>query len=189
MRSYRESPYGSRTPSSTSDPIALRLAWLERRIAAVPDPPCSQEVHTNEVAHQGKLSVVRTMATFRLFGDAPRRAETVTGRLSIVPSATFEIGDPLGTGSSGVHESSGWLLTSSDEIQDGVEIETQLDRLLEVLAPVEDPLWDLVRGGYRANWFCFVASNPAEHAVELSRDVLLRLLRLPGDLWLDVCGD
>jgi hypothetical protein len=25
--------------------------------------------------------------------------------------------------------------------------------------------------------------------VELERDLLVRLLALPGDLWLDICGD
>jgi hypothetical protein len=28
-----------------------------------------------------------------------------------------------------------------------------------------------------------------EHAAEIDRDLMRRLLALPGDLWLDVCGD
>jgi hypothetical protein len=40
-----------------------------------------------------------------------------------------------------------------------------------------------------ANWCCWVASHATEHAVELDRPTLQRILALPGDLWLDVCGD
>ncbi len=58
-----------------------------------------------------------------------------------------------------------------------------------MLEPVATPLWELVGAGYEANWYCWVASRAAEHAVKLDRVVLQRLLALPGDLWLDVCGD
>ena len=50
-------------------------------------------------------------------------------------------------------------------------------------------LWDLAGSGYEANWLCYVASHATEHAVELDRQTMQRLLALPGDLWLDVCGD
>jgi hypothetical protein len=40
-----------------------------------------------------------------------------------------------------------------------------------------------------ANWYCWVESHATEHAVELDRQLMQRLLTLPGDLWLDVCGD
>lgn len=50
-------------------------------------------------------------------------------------------------------------------------------------------LWELVRAGYGANWFCYIASHATEHAAELDRQTLQRLLALPGDIWLDVCGD
>jgi hypothetical protein len=36
------------------------------------------------------------------------------------------------------------------------------------------------------NWPCIVGSHGLEHAVELDRHTLQRLLALPGDLWLDV---
>jgi hypothetical protein len=84
--------------------------------------------------------------------------------------------------------SSLWLL-SSGAIEDGVELDERLRRLLVVLEPVEAKLWELTSVGYRANWFCYVASSAAEHAVELDRELLGRLLALPGDLWLDVQGD
>lgn len=133
---------------------------------------------------------MKTTATFRLFGDdSGCTAQEVTSQLAITPSESFEAGDAMGRGSSAHRKTSGWLLKSSAGIEEGVEVETQLSQLLDKLEPVEAQLWDLSRSGYTANWFCFVASNPAEHAVELSRDLLARLLRLPGDLWLDVCGD
>lgn len=45
------------------------------------------------------------------------------------------------------------------------------------------PLWELAESGYEANWFWI-----ASHAAGLGRDILRRILALPGDLWLDVCG-
>jgi hypothetical protein len=79
-----------------------------------------------------------------------------------------------------------WTLRSSEGIETGVELETQLERLLEILEPLGDRLHGLVELGYWANWFCYVESNAAEHAVELPRLLLQRLIALPGDLWLDV---
>jgi hypothetical protein len=60
---------------------------------------------------------------------------------------------------------------------------------LASLEPVTALVWELVQEGYEANWFCYIASHATEHAVELDRTILQRLLALPGDLWLDVCGD
>lgn len=133
--------------------------------------------------------VVETTATFRIWGDADRRADAVTSRLSITPLRCLEVGDPVSPSSPAPRKDSAWLLESSEGIEEGVELGDQLVRLLDVLEPVAADLWDLIRDGYRANWFCYVASNPAEHAAELNRDLLARLLLLPGDLWLDVCGD
>ena len=132
---------------------------------------------------------MQTTATFRLFGGEGLTAGAVTSRLGIQPSKSFEAGTPMNPRSPKLRDSSAWLLQSSSEIEVGVELEEQLGRLLTILEPHADALWDLVRQGYRANWFCYVASNPAEHAVELNRELLGRLVHLPGDLWLDVCGD
>jgi hypothetical protein len=33
------------------------------------------------------------------------------------------------------------------------------------------------------------ASHATEHAAELKRDILRRIIASPGDLWLDVYGD
>jgi hypothetical protein len=82
-----------------------------------------------------------------------------------------------------------WLLSASTDIETGVELATQLDRLLVILEPVTALLWDLVEAGYEANWLCYVASHATEHAAELDRQLLGRLLTLPGDLWLDIAGD
>ena len=50
-------------------------------------------------------------------------------------------------------------------------------------------VWELTHAGYDANWFCYIASHATEHATELDRQTIQRILALPGDLWLDVCGD
>jgi hypothetical protein len=132
---------------------------------------------------------METSATFRLFGDARLTAAAVTRRLGIQPTRALEAGDRVGRRSSATSDSSAWLLTSSPGIETGTELAGQLHRLLAVLEPVTAPLWELARAGYEANWFCYIASHATEHAAELDRQTLQRLLALPGDLWLDVCGD
>ena len=87
------------------------------------------------------------------------------------------------------HQSSLWLLSSSPEIEPGTDPAEHLHRLLAILEPVAGPLWELAEAGYDANWYCWIASHATEHAAELDRSTLQRLLALPGDLWLDVCGD
>ncbi|MCU1487125.1 MAG: hypothetical protein JWN67_3871 [Actinomycetia bacterium] len=121
----------------------------------------------------------------RLFGESGTTAEAVTARLGIVPSKSFEAGTRTGPRCP-AREQSGWLLSSSEQIEDGVELEEQLERLLAVLEPVGKELWSLVDEGCWANWWCFVESSAMEHATELPRELLTRLLGLPGDLWIDV---
>lgn len=82
-----------------------------------------------------------------------------------------------------------WLLSSSAGIESGTELTEHLHRLLAILEPVTALLWELVQDGYEANWLCYIASHATEHAAELDRRTLQRVLSLPGDLWLDVCGD
>jgi hypothetical protein len=135
------------------------------------------------------LAGVETTATFRLFGRTGLTAAAVTRRLGIQPTRALEAGDPISRHSAKVRDSSAWLLTSSAGIEVGTELSEHLHRLLASLEPVTALVWELVREGYEANWFCYVASHAAEHAVELDRTTLQRLLALPGDLWLDVCGD
>ena len=116
-------------------------------------------------------------------------AAAVTSRLGVQPTRAFEAGDPVSSRSARTRDSSLWLLASSPGIQPGTELAEHLHRVLAVLEPVTAPLWELVHAGYHANWFCYIASHATEHAAELDRHTLQRLLALPGDLWLDVCGD
>jgi Domain of unknown function (DUF4279) len=132
---------------------------------------------------------VQTRATFRLSGHAGLTAAAITRRLAIQPTRAFEEGDPVSSRSASTRKSSLWLLSSSPQIEDGTELTGHLHRLLAILEPVTAPLWDLVNEGCEANWYCWIASHATEHAAELDRPTLQRLLALPGDLWLDVCGD
>lgn len=111
---------------------------------------------------------MRTGATFRLWHDAG----DITGRLGVTPtSATGTL----------------WTLTSA--APESVELADHLTWLLDRLEPVRDVLWQLVNEGCAADWFCLAASRSTEHAVELDRALLARLLRLPGDLLIDAMGD
>ena len=132
---------------------------------------------------------METRATFRLFGDATLTAAAVTRQLGIQPTRALEAGDRVGRGPGATRAASAWLLSSGPVIEAGTELAEQLRRLLAVLEPVTAQLWDLARAGYEANWFCYIASHDTEHAAELDRRTMQRLLALPGDLWLDVCGD
>jgi len=132
---------------------------------------------------------VETRATFRLRGNAGLTAAAVTRRLGLQPTTAHEAGDPVSGRSAHTHQSSLWLLSSSPEIEPGTDPAEHLHRLLAILEPVAGPLWELAEAGYDANWYCWIASHATEHAAELDRSTLQRLLALPGDLWLDVCGD
>ncbi|MCR6489035.1 DUF4279 domain-containing protein [Amycolatopsis sp. OK19-0408] len=110
---------------------------------------------------------MRTAATFRLHGPPAE----VTRRLGVRPSTATD---------------SLWCLTSPPSDS---ELAVHLTRLLDVLEPHRAALWELAEAGHPADWFCLVASHATEHAVELDRRLLGRLLTLPGELLLDVCGD
>jgi hypothetical protein len=131
---------------------------------------------------------VQTSATFRLWGSAGLTAAGVTERLGLQPTAAFEAGEPVSRRSANVRDPAVWLLSSGSGIEPGVELAEQLERLLVVLEPVTALLWDLVGSGYQANWNCYIASHAMEHAAELDRQLLRRVLELPGDLWLDISG-
>jgi len=131
-----------------------------------------------------------TLASFRLFGDESLTALAVTTRLALTPSRSHEVGDLVGGPRSPIRcKNSLWLLGSAPDLEDDVELDEQIQRLLDKLLPVAPAVWELVHQGYEANWFCFVSSHATEHAVELDRTLLGRLLELPGDLWIDACGD
>lgn len=110
----------------------------------------------------------------------------MTRLLGLEPSHASEIGDRVGrTGA--VRHMSLWSLSSG--LASDSELADHLGWLLDRLEPKTDVLWLLVRQGYVADWFCLAASQATEHAVELDRQLLRRLLALPGDLLLDVMGE
>jgi hypothetical protein len=128
---------------------------------------------------------MRTTASFRLIGRPGLTASAVTDALAIEPSRLHEAGQARAAGAHPL-DTSIWILKTNDGIEEGVELSVQLQRLLEIVEPVTARIWALVDEGYQANWFCYVGSNAAEHAVELDRSTLGRVLALPGDMWLDV---
>jgi hypothetical protein len=132
---------------------------------------------------------METRATFRLLGDGGLTAAAVTRRLGLTPTRALEPGGRVGRHSNATRDSSVWLLSSSPRIEPGTDLAEQLHRLLAILEPVTSALWDLVQAGYQATWLCYIASHATEHAAELDRQTIQRLLALPGDVWLDVCGD
>jgi len=133
---------------------------------------------------------VRTRATFRLYGDSDElTADAVTRQLGIQPTLSGEAGARVGRRSRTIRAESIWTLSSGPDIDESVELADQLDRLLAMLKPHSAMLWKLVESGYEANWYCWVESHATEHAAEINRHLMQRLLDLPGDLWLDVCGD
>jgi hypothetical protein len=129
------------------------------------------------------------MVTLRVMGDGSRAASHVTETLGIEPTASFEVGDPVGRGSDKTRTHSGWLLQNTVTPEDGVELADALRRVIELVEPAAASLWGLESEGYRVNWSCYLGSHAAEHAAELDRRTLERLLALPGDLWLDVYSD
>ncbi|MET8853621.1 DUF4279 domain-containing protein [Amycolatopsis sp. NPDC004625] len=130
---------------------------------------------------------MQTGATFRLTGDHDRSAASVTRLLDLEPSHIFEAGDRVGHRSGAIRRESLWLLSS--DLPPDSELADHLHWLLDRLEPKADTLWQLTSQGYVADWFCLAASQATEHAIELDRRLLRRLLAMPGDLLLDVMGD
>ena len=129
------------------------------------------------------------MATFRLSCPPGRTGAGVSARLGVAASRVSEAGAEASRRSPRVSERALWVLASAEEPQDGVELAESLQAVLTHLEPVATLLWELARDGYEADWICFVGSHACEHAVELDRDLLARLLTLPGQLLLDVYAD
>ena len=132
---------------------------------------------------------METTAAFRLAGNAALTAAGVALRLGIQPTRAIEAGAPVSSHSAATRQGSLWLLTSGPGIETGTELAEHLHRLLAILEPATAALWELANAGYEANWLCYIASHATEHAAELDRQTMQRVLALPGDLWLDVCGD
>lgn len=130
---------------------------------------------------------MRTWAGFRLIGEVGCSG-AVTNLLGIAPTKSREIGDPISRGNQKPRDEWMWLLRSTPN-PTNEELSNHLNTLLDILEPVADELWSLERLGMWANWFCLIESNPLEHAVEIDRPLLRRLLSVPGELWLDCAGD
>jgi Domain of unknown function (DUF4279) len=177
----------TRRPSDTT-PIARCERPLPARSGAQNDRVRDRQI-CMRLQSLRKAEAMETSATFRLFGRRDLTAAAVTDHLGVTPSRSFEAGIPVSRRSMRLRESSGWLLHSAPAIEVGVELSEQIERLLSVLEPKAQSLWELVERGYQANWFCYLGSHAAEHAAELNRDLLARLLHLPGDLWIDASGD
>jgi hypothetical protein len=120
-------------------------------------------------------------------GEGGGTAARVSELLGLMPSDIVEAGELLR--SQRPAEQSMWSLSSAQRAEDGVELASALGRVLDQLGPESEAVWALTREGYWANWFCYVGSSACEHAVELDRATLGRLLALPGELWLDVYPD
>ena len=132
---------------------------------------------------------MRTQASYRIFGDdSALTAARVTQTLGLPASRTMEAGERVGRNGPPT-KASGWWLASGDEPEDGVELSAQLGRVLATLMPQREALWSLVADGYRIDWFCYLGSHPMERAVELPRELLVDLLRVPGELLLDIYDD
>jgi len=134
------------------------------------------------------LADMETTAAFRLSGNATLTAAAVTQRLGIEPTYAVEMGVPVSSRSAAIRQGSLWLLASSPAAETGTELAGHLHRLLVILEPATAPLGELVRVGYDANWLCYIAEPATEHAAELDRQTMQRVLALPGDIWLDVYG-
>ncbi|MFI9818141.1 DUF4279 domain-containing protein [Saccharothrix variisporea] len=129
---------------------------------------------------------MRTGASYRIAGMGGGTAAAVTAALGITPTDAFEVGEPIGrTGS--VRDVSLWHLRS--DLPEGLELADHLNAVLDRLEPRTDDLWRLVEQGYEIDWFCMLASNAFEHAAELDRVLLHRLLSVPGELLIDAMGD
>jgi hypothetical protein len=114
-------------------------------------------------------------------------AAFVTQKLGIKPTAAIEARNRLG------RPESMWSLGTRPEVHDeaelGSQVVPQLANLLAVLEPHADVLRELTDMGYRATWECQVESQTTHAVVDIDRQLLARLLALPGDLRLDVRGN
>ena len=131
---------------------------------------------------------MRTRAAFRLTGDSGvMSAALVTHRLGIKPTTAIEARNRLG------RPESIWILSTPQEVHDepdlGSQVVPQLASLLALLEPHSEVLRELTDMGYRATWECRVESRARHAVLDLDRQLMERLLALPGDFRLDVSAD
>jgi hypothetical protein len=119
------------------------------------------------------------MASYRISApDEYFSAEHVAAALGIDSSSSGWLG-ALGQ----------WSLVSADGPVDGAELSEQITVVIDQLYAHRAALWSLVEQGYEMDWFCFLGSHATEHAAVLPRELMQRLLDLPGTLLLDVYSD
>jgi Domain of unknown function (DUF4279) len=131
---------------------------------------------------------MRTRAAFRLTGDSgAMSAALVTQRLGIKPTTAIEARNRLG------RQESIWILSTHPDVHDepelGSQVVPQLASLLAILEPHSEVLRELTDMGYRATWECRIESQARHAVLDLDRQLMARLLALPGDFRLDVRGD
>jgi Domain of unknown function (DUF4279) len=131
---------------------------------------------------------METSATYRVHGGPELTAAAVSQALDLVPTTVIEHGQHRSSAQRAATVS-GWFLSTGSSPQDGVELSEQLDKLLTMLEPRTEELWQLFRTGYQFDWFCYVGSHATEHALEIRRETMQRLLAIPGELLLDLYGD
>ncbi|AZI56889.1 DUF4279 domain-containing protein [Nakamurella antarctica] len=130
---------------------------------------------------------MRTRVTYQIFGDQTSlAADRVSRAHGIAPTKSRESGEPTTTRQTA--RSSSWSLPTG-EPEDDVELSTQLETLLGILESRSNELWELSALGYRARWWCYAGSYAAEHAVEVSRALMGRLLAVPEERMLDFYND
>ena len=114
-------------------------------------------------------------------------AALVTHRLGIKPTTAIEARNRLG------RPESIWILSTPQEVHDepdlGSQVVPQLASLLALLEPHSEVLRELTDMGYRATWECRVESRARHAVLDLDRQLMERLLALPGDFRLDVSAD
>lgn len=122
-------------------------------------PPVA-ETDTDGCGNQGNIPGLREHGADRRGGQPHARC--------VQPTRALEAGDRVSSRTAATRDPSVWLLSSGS----GIELAQQLQVLLTVLEPVAAQLWDLIRDGYEANWFCYIASHATEHAAELDRQTM-----------------
>ena len=129
------------------------------------------------------------MATYRITASTDDlMAVRVTETLGLMPSQSVEVGQKVAPSAPAAMLSQWWLSSGPGPV-DGNELSAQIALVLDRLHPRRDLLWRLAEAGYRMDWFCYIGSHPTGHAVELSRELMRRLLDLPGALLLDIYDD
>ncbi len=72
-------------------------------------------------------------------------------------------------------------MSSGESPDSGVEFSVQFRRVLDVLLPRQEQLWQLNGDGYVMDLFCYLGAYAAEYAAKCSRDQMQDQLVIPGE--------